>query len=149
MVLIREDRDPTFWTEIASHPEVRKTLYGHPPELVGELMRRPDVRHFASTHGGWAFWRLDSYGLVWDCHAMFTPDGWGREAHVVMKYAFRALFETAHAILVSETDSPRSRPPLSCGFKPCGATTETVAGPLTTWVLTRSAWEASPAYRRA
>lgn len=147
--MIRQDRDAAFWTEIASHPEVRSILFGQAPELVGELMQRSDVRHFASEHGGWAFIRLDPYGLIWDTHAMFTPEGWGREAHATMKHAFRTMLATAHALFVTETDNPRSRPPISCGFKPCGGTLETAIGPLTTWVLTRAAWEASPAYRRA
>jgi len=147
--MIREDRGPEFWTRIASHPEVRKTLYGLPPELVGENMMRPEVRHFSSLRGGWAFVRLDSCGLVWDTHAMFTPQGWGREAHAVLKYALRAMFRTAQVLTVSETDNPRSRPPLSFGFRPAGGATQTVVGPLKSWILTRAAWESSPAYRRA
>lgn len=147
--MIYGDRDPAFWTRIASDPQVRSTLYGQSPELVGELMQRSDVRHFASEHGGWAFIRLDPYGLLWDTHAMFTPDGWGREAHSTMKHAFRTMFQTAHALFVTETGNRRSKPPLSCGFKACGGTLETAIGPLTTWVLTRAAWASSPAYRRA
>lgn len=147
--MIREDRGQAFWTRIASHPEVRKTLFGLPPELVGENMMRPEVRHFSSLRGGWAFVRLDSVGMVWDTHAMFTPSGWGREAHSVLKHALRAMFETAQLLTVSETNNPRSRPPLSFGFRPAGGATETVVGPLKCWVLTRAAWERSPAYRRA
>lgn len=147
--MIREDRGADFWTRIAGHPEVERTLFGLPPELVGVNMMRPEVRHFSSLRGGWAFVRLDSIGLVWDTHAMFTPKGWGREAHGVLKHALRAMFKTAHVLLVSETDNPRSRPPISFGFRPSGEPTDTTIGPLKTWVLTRAAWERSPAYRRA
>lgn len=147
--MIREDRGPDFWNRIASHPEVRKTLFGFPPEMVGEEMLASNVRHFSALHGGWAFRRLDTLGLVWDTHAMFTPKGWGREANAVLKHALRTLFATAQVLLVSETQSPRSRPPLSFGFRPSGEPTLTTIGPLKTWVLTRAAWERSPAYRRA
>lgn len=147
--MIREDRDAAWWNEIARHPEVRKTLFGLPPELVGERMGLPQVRHFAAEHGGWAFIRIDSLGLIWDTHAMFVPEGWGREAHAVCKHAVRVMFETAHVLLVTETDNPRSKPPLSFGFRPASDATDTPLGRFRTWVLTRAAWEASPAFRRA
>jgi len=80
---------------------------------------------------------------------MFTPSGLGLEANAVLKHSLRTLFYTAHLILVTETENPRSRPPLSFGFRPSGEPTATTIGPLKTWVLTRTAWERSPAYRRA
>lgn len=147
--MIREDRDAAFWTRIASHPEVRKTLYGLPPELAGARSQMPEVRHFASEHGGWLFISVEPLGLIFDTHAMFTPEGWGREAHAVLKHALRAMFETAQVLFVAETENPRSRPPLSCGFRPAGGSTLTVVGPLKAWVLTRDAWRRSPAHRRA
>ncbi len=147
--MIREDRDAAFWTGIASHPEVRKTLYGQPPELVGERSQLPEVRTFASDHGGWLFIGLEPLGLIFDTHAMFTPEGWGREANRVLHHALRAMFQTAQLLTVYETDNPRSRPPVSFGFRPAGGSTPTPAGALRLWVLTRAAWQQSPAHRRA
>lgn len=144
-----ENRDPAFWDRIAAHPEVRPTLYGQPPERVGEAMQRAEVQPFTGPNGGWIFVRLDAHGLVWDIHAMFTPDGWGREAHAVLKAALRSMFETAHLVFNYETANPRSRPPLSFGFRPTGGETLTALGLTKSWVLTRSAWEDSPAFRRA
>lgn len=146
--MIREDRDPAFWTFIASHPEVRKTLFGQAPEAVGLHVASPKVRHFSTENGGWLFVKTDSLGIVWDVHAMFVPEGWGREANAVLKHALRAMFETAQILFCYQTDSPRSRLPLSFGARPTGGATQTALGPLRSWVLTRAAWEASPAHRR-
>lgn len=146
--MIREDRGPDFWTRIAAHPEVRKTLFGYGPEMVGEYMGHPTVRHFSTENGGWAFVRLDSVGLIWDTHTMFVPEGWGREASAVLKHALRAMFKTAQILTAYETEGG-FRTPISFGFRPAGGSTLTPVGPLKSWVLTRSAWESSPAYRRA
>ena len=149
MAVIREDRDAAFWNRIANDPDVIGTLFGQPPEAVGFHMADPRVRHFSTERGGWAFVRLDSFGLIWDTHAMFTPDGWGREANAVLKHALRSMFEDAHMFVVTETDNPRSRPPLSFGFRSTGGVSDTFVGPVRTWALTRAAWASSPACRRA
>ena len=149
MAVIREDRDAAFWNRIANDPDVIGTLFGQPPEAVGFHMADPRVRHFSTERGGWAFVRLDSLGLIWDTHAMFTPDGWGREANAVLKHAIRALFHTAQVLTASQVGSIGYHPPLSFGFRPSGASTDTEFGSVRTWVLTRAAWETAPASRRA
>ena len=80
---------------------------------------------------------------------MFVPEGWGREANSVLKHALRTLFVTAQVIVNYDNGKPGCRTPRSFGFRPTGGSTDTAFGPLSSWVLTRAAWEASPAYRRA
>lgn len=42
----------------------------------------------------------------------------------------------------------RSKPPKSHGWKAAGEFAETEFGNLKSWILTRAAWEGSPAYNR-
>lgn len=151
--MIREERDPTFWNLIAEHPEVRPHMELGVPFSMTEVIGHPAVLPLASARGGFLFYRLDGVGRVWDLHALYTPDAWGREVAEAMHEALLKLFSIgAQVITAYEVDGWwRSRPPLSHGWRPAGpfeSATELVAAKLRTWVLTREAWLASPVGKR-
>ena len=70
---------------------------------------------FAGAHGGYMLVGGDTIGRVYDLHAAFTPEGWGREANAVLKRALREL-EGWDIITATEVEGNwRSRPPRSAG----------------------------------
>lgn len=145
--MISENRDPAFWVGVASHPEVAKTLHGATPQQVADLAVLERTLPLASEHGGFLFVQLDSLGRLYELHTLFTPEGWGREVNRAGKDALQIVFKTAQAVTTYETADWRSRPPKSFGFRPCGAFAPSPYGDLRTWIVTKDAWEASPAGR--
>lgn len=151
--MIREERDPAFWAQVANHPDVRDAvlLSGELPDLA-RVCADPLVYPWASAHGGFLFYQRDGLGRVFELHTMFTPDGWGREVAQAAREAFTALFlRGADLVFTLEVrDSPNSRPPLSHGWKEAGpfSFAPELAAEVRSWVLTRTAWDASPVRRR-
>lgn len=129
--MIREDRDPTLWTFVD-------------PALDWSFLTSPAVTPLRSEHGGYLFVRLDALGRVLDLHAAFQRAGWGKEASRTLKAALRLLTGWQIITVAEDAANPRSRPPLSFGFRPAGP----FEGGYRSWFLTRTAWEASPARRR-
>ena len=147
--VIREERDPSWWTAIASHPAVADGIYGMTPDAVGRIAERADVTPLASENGGFLFARLDTLGFSRDMHCIYTPAGWGREVTLALVIALDAIFQQASVIHVFEmATNPNSRPPRSFGFAIAGEFRRTNFGFLRSWVLTQTAWESSPAHRR-
>ena len=150
--MIRIDRDPAFWTAVASHPSVAPMLQGADPALVGALASRPDFLPIAAEHGGFLLQRRDDLGFAWELHTLFTPEGWGREAVVAGIEALGLMFGS-NACLISTfevTANPRSRPWKGFGFTPAGEAVQTPLGELKLWILTKAAWsESRTAKRRA
>jgi hypothetical protein len=149
--LIRVERDPAFWERVASHPAVAPTLSGMDPAMVGRLAADGDVLPLASAHGGFLFVRRDGAGFVCELHTLFTPEGWGREALAAGILAIEAVWITGYqAVITFEPQvNPRGRPPRTFGFARAGDWRETPIGPLRLWILSRQAWDASPAKRRS
>lgn len=144
-IAIREERSAAWWQSVIDHEAVSHIKQGHDLKAA-DLVRRVDVRPFASKSGGYIFVRLDVLGRVYELHAAYKPEGWGREAHQALKLALEVV--DADVVLVTETANPQSRPPLSFGFR-CGSDFRpSLIGEVRTWVLTRDAWAASVARRR-
>jgi hypothetical protein len=147
--VIRLERDSAFWFEIASHPAVRGAVMGLDPQAVAEAALRPTLLPLASDNGGFLFGQMDAMGVVRELHTLYRPAGWGREVAGAAKQAFAWVFQTAQVVVTYEMQAnEKSRPPRSFGFTPAGEWQMTAAGALRAWVLTRAAWELSPAHRR-
>lgn len=145
--MIREERDPAFWRWVAEHPAVRE----HVGDFnVAAVVTSAAVTPLASAHGGYLFHRLTPTGLAVDLHAMFRPEGWGRETTGALKAALVRVFaDGAELVTVQEVAGWwRSRPPRSFGFEPTGPARETPSGPFRLWTLSRARWEQSPAFKR-
>ncbi|MDE2357286.1 MAG: hypothetical protein KGL69_11085 [Alphaproteobacteria bacterium] len=141
---LRIERDPAWWRAIAAHPDLHATG----PERIGEIVGRPEVLPLAAAHGGYLFVRLDALGLTAELHSLFTPEGWGREAYEAGIAALGAIWLVGFQSVVTleMADNPRSRPPRSFGFVRCGGDWKASPfGAARQWMLTRAAWEASPA----
>lgn len=148
--MITLDASPEFWRGVVSHPEVKPFVtLGHDVD-IGPFVSDPRVTCLRSMHGGYLFLNLDGLGRVFDLHAMFTPAGWGREASSTLKAALTRMFAWGAQVITSlePIQNPHSRPPLSFGFRPAGDFALTSGLYLRSWVLTRAAWEQSPAHRR-
>lgn len=143
------DRDPAFWLAVYEHPMVKPYVgLGREIDIAG-FVSEPAVMPWRGDHGGYLFTRLDGLGRVLELHSLFTPQGWGREALMVAKCAFVAMFETADLLVTHEVfGNPRSRPPRSFRFAPAGEFRPALGAYLRTWTLTRTAWEGSPARRK-
>lgn len=151
--MIREERDPGFWQRVAEHPEVAPHVFlGHGPIDLAGIVAHPSIMPLASEHGGFIFCRLDSLGRVWELHTLYTPEGWGREVLGALKAATERMFQAgAQAITTFSVEGWwRSRPPKSFGYVEAGdyAAVPHLGAALSTWVLTKRAWDASPARRR-
>jgi hypothetical protein len=145
--MIRECRDPVWWRALAEL--VQPDFPDLDPAFVASKVADADIIPLACEHGGFLFVRRDPLGLVFDLHALFTREGKGREVHGALPAALDHIFAMGgQLILVAETSRRQSRPPLSFGFRPTGEATDTAAGAVTLWTLTRPAWLASPAHRR-
>lgn len=150
--MIRESRSPTFWTAIYDHPAVKPHVsLGHEVDMAA-VVASPTVTPLASAHGGFLFVRLDGLGRAYELHTMFTPEGWGREVTGAAKDAFVEMFERGADLIVTHevSGNRRSQPPRSFRFTPAGdfRFSPELDAHLRTWVLTRSAWDASPARQR-
>lgn len=149
--MIREERDAAFWTRIYEHPDVKPHVsLGADLDLAG-IVTHPGVTPLAATHGGFLFARLDGLGRTFELHTLFTPEGWGREVLEASKQAFQRMFDAGADLIVTQevAGNRRSQPPLSFRFAPCGDFRPSPLGhDLRTWVLTRAAWDASPARLR-
>jgi hypothetical protein len=143
-------RDPVFWEAIASHPEVWPHVSLGQQIDVGRFVQNHLVTPFRYDGGGFLLVRLDALGRVYELHTMFTPDAWGRAVNVAAKAMFRQMFAHADVIVTHEAEGWwRSRPPKSFGFVRASDFRPTPYGKaLSTWVLTKSAWDASPAARK-
>lgn len=146
--MITVDDDPEFWDRIAHHPEVWPSVsLGHDFDLKA-LVTSPRTVALRATHGGFLFVQLDQLGRVFELHTMFEPEGWGREVFLAAREAFNAIFAWGGQVVTTyEVEGHwRSRPPRTFRFEPAGEFAEAQGlGSLRTWVLTRTAWEASPA----
>lgn len=147
---MRLERDGRFWAEIARHPDLRERLGGIHPEAVAALAARADVLPLAGPHGGFLFVQRCPLGLTVELHSLFTPEGRGRRAIHCGLAAFRLIWALGAQIVVTTEleHNPGSRPPRSFGFVPAGDWRETILGRARGWVLTRAAWDASPAIQR-
>lgn len=149
--MIREDRDPAFWTDVYEHPQVKPHVgLGHDLDLAA-ILDNPAVTPLRAENGGFIFVRLDGLGRALELHTMFTPAGWGREVALAAKSAFTFVFDRGADLIVTQevAGNRRSQPPRSFRFEPAGDFRPSVLGvDLRSWVLTRHAWEASPARLR-
>ncbi len=147
--MIRIERDPAFWTTVASHPAVAPALLGLPPEKIGALAGRPEMLPIASEHGGFLFARLDALGFVCELHTLFTPRGWGREALIAGVRAIGVVWALGYQTVVTfeARANRRSRPPKTFGFRQAGDWRTTPVGELRLWTLSQANWDASPARR--
>lgn len=140
---IRVERDPEFWRSLLMDPANAAALRGIDPGVgIDLVIGNPTVLPIASENGGYIFVQMDPYQRVWDLHAVYSPQGRGREAHDALKRALDLV--SADLVLVFETEEPGSRPPASFGFRAASDGADGVR----TWVLTREAWEASKARAR-
>lgn len=148
--MIREERDPAFWRAVYEHPEVKPHVsLGHEVDLEA-LVSNPAVLPLRAEHGGFFFVRLDGLGRVYELHTMFTPEGWGREVLQALKEAVSEVFALgAQLIITYDVEGNwRSRPPKTFRFEACGDYAPALGASLRTWLLTRAAWDASPARQR-
>lgn len=148
------DRDPAFWDGVANHPEVAPHVFlGQQGLSFMECVSHPSVTPLRAKHGGFIFAKLDGLGRVYELHTLFTPEGWGREVFIAARQAFNRIFDQGAQVIVTyEVEGWwRSRPPKTFRFAPAGdfepAPPEYGVN-LRTWILTREAWEKSPARGR-
>ena len=146
---IREERDPEFWGEIASHPAIQGAMMGLTPVQVAAASQRPQIVPLASDNGGFFFCRMDQIGMIAELHTLYRPAGWGREVARAGKEALEWVFRAVQIVTTYQIEAnPLSQPPRSFGFVQAGEWQKTAVGSARMWVLTRAAWEASPAHKR-
>jgi hypothetical protein len=141
------ERDYAPWHAVMQRPEV---MAGVGEFDLGAVLAHPSVTPVWCGHGGFLFHALDHLGFVYDLHAMFAPEGWGKHVTKSLFAALNAMFDKgARLITVSEIEGLlTSRPPLSFGFRPIGEFRSTPMGNARSWVLTQDAWTSSPAFKR-
>lgn len=143
--MIRIERDPAFWTDVVAR------IGGDSTVDLAALCAQHNVLPLASRRGGFFFVRLDAAGFCAELHTLFTPDAWGsREIVIAAKQAFNALFLCGFQLVTTleVRANARSQPPLSFGFVRAGDWRDSPVGECRAWILTRAAFEASPACRR-
>lgn len=136
-----------FWRAVAEHPAVAPHMgleAGDSPDWWTPLLAHPSVRVIEGEHGGYFLAQMDPLGRVYELHAAITPEGWGKAASDLLKGALSDLAGWDVVLACEVEGNWRSRPPKSFGFRPTGP----FQGQFRTWVLTRDAWERSPARRR-
>lgn len=148
--MIRVERDPEFWTQIAQHPVVAGLLGHFTSAQIADVIALPTVLPLAAEHGGFLFSGIDSASRVAELHTLFAPEGWGREVHQAAKEAFDHVFGVGvDMVLTYEmAGNAHSRPPRSFGFRPMSEMKATPYGDGRLWMLSHEAWLASPGRRR-
>lgn len=141
--MIRIERNAAPWRAVADHPDVAPHIG---PCDIEAWIESPVVIPCWAMNGGWILARIGGAGITYELHAMFSPQGRGRESNLSMKATLAHAFEIgARLITVTEVDDlPMSVPPRSAGFRPAGP----FSGRYRLWVLTHDAWLNSPACRR-
>ena len=151
--MVTLDRDPAFWRWVFDHPAVKPHAGLGLSVDFEPLLADARVTPLRAVNGGYLFVQLDGLGRVRELHSLFRPEGWGREALLAGKAALAAVFAAGAQVVTTyeARGNRRSQPPLSFRFQPAGdfAPDPLTKAELRTWVLTRSAWEGSPAYRRS
>lgn len=145
------NRDVAFWDRIASHPDVAPHItMGLPLASLEPLITNERVRPYASKHGGLVFVPADSFGLTFEMHTLFTPEGWGREVAIAARTFINDVMKTASLIITHEQEGHwRSCPPRSHCWASAGDFTDAgLSARLRLWTLTREAWIASPVGRK-
>jgi hypothetical protein len=148
--VISENRDPAFWLAVASHPAVAPHTHVTPDAIV-PLIARPDIVPLATANGGFLFVQMDGLGRTFELHTLYRPEGWGREVAGGLKAAMDAMTARGLQLLVTHEVEGwwRSAPPRTHGWKAIGPFAPAGDLPaMKTWILTREAWEQSPARRR-
>lgn len=146
--MITEDRDAVFWSRIAEHPMVKPHVGLGRDFNIAMLVAHPLVTPLRSENGGFLFCRLDAPGRVYDLHTLYHPAGWGKEVYSAAKLAFEEMFSRGAQVIVTNevAGNKRSQPPKTFRFAPCGDFAPSPYGPdFRTWILTRAAWDSSPA----
>lgn len=139
------NRDPAFWRPIIEHPEVRPHVsLGSDADWLTPLLESSDCIPFASESGGYFIVAKCPLGRSWDLHAAYLPSGWGQETSDTLKTLLRKLRGWDLITVTEVAGNWRSRPPRSFGFRPAAD----MRDGFRTHVLTRAAWEQSPAFRR-
>lgn len=147
--MITIDDDPDFWFAVAHHPEVWPHISLGRDLDVKAIVTNPRTVAFRAEHGGFLFIQLDGLGRVLELHTMFTPEGWGREVLLAAKEAFTAVFAWGAQVITTYEvkGNRRSQPPRTFRFEPAGGFAPAYDTTFRTWILTRAAWEGSPARR--
>lgn len=145
--MIREERDAAFWASVSEHPGVKPTTRLEPADWA-TFLARSDVRPYASANGGHLFAAMDTLGRCWELHSLFRPVGWGSEVNDALKASLAALGPWDVIVTHEVAGHWRSRPPATYRFRQAGPVHGSWLGDLRTWILTRDAWESSPAYAR-
>ena len=146
---LEEQRDPSFWRDVASHPDCLPAMYGATIEAIDAIIADPGVLPLATAHGGFLFSRRDVFGRVLELHTLFRPEAWGRTVHAAALEACERVFDGgADLITTYSGENWRSSPPRSFGFKASSRTFVNELGEFRTWHLDRESWLKSPARLR-
>lgn len=122
---------------------------GAPIEAVDQLVASERVLPLAARHGGIFMVQLDGVGFVREMHTMFRPEGWGREAALAMREATQAVFDGGARLITTQKAEGGEGPPHAHGWQVVGEFAEVgLPHRLKLWILTKDAWETSPAGRK-
>lgn len=146
--MIRTERDPAFWREVASHPLVAPHVLLGREFDVGAVAQHASVTPLAAQHGGFLFCKLDGLGFVYELHSLFTPEGWGREVHGAGKEALQHIFAQGASVIVTTQTEDGKAPPRSFGWREADNYRDTDIGNARCWFLTADAWRLSPGGRK-
>jgi hypothetical protein len=147
--MIRLERSPQFWFNIAVDPAVTANMPELDAAFVAQHVGNPLVFPWASENGGYLLTKYDALGSMMGLHALYRPAGWGREAHDALGETLQWAFRTCQLVTAHETVSnPHSRTPKSFGFIHAADWQDSLMGEYRLMILTRAAWEMSPAHRR-
>ena len=149
---MRLERSIDFWWPIFEAPECQAAHCGLTAsrDEVEAFLQVEGVKPLVGEHGGYIFVPKDATGLIYELHSLFRKPGWGREAAKVGKSALRHMFGEGMQVLLTQEIQGLQNPPLSYGWvKAHSDFRELPIGSVRIWVLTRDAWEQSPAVRFA
>ena len=145
------NRDAEFWDRIAFDPLVSPRVFMG----LGEMSLAPLVENeknlpFSSENGGVILVSLDHFGLVREMHALYQPQGWGREVAKAVPYFMKEAFNTTSVIFTHEQEGEwRTSPPKSHGWKVVSDFCYVeMPKRLRLWMLTKEAFYASPVGRK-
>ncbi len=132
---------------IANDPRVRPSLGGDGALDLAPLVE--DRRNITLQFdlGAFVFREIGGYGLIYELHSLFLPEGWGRPAAAAAREAALHMFAGVGAALLvtfEQAGAWRSRPPKSHGWKLARDAWVVMEGmPVCTWCLTAENWRQS------
>jgi hypothetical protein len=143
--MIRIERDPQFWADVAELPAIAPTLFGLTGGDVGAVAAMASTKPIAIEAGALLFCCWCNWSFIWEMNTFVPSADQGARVRHDLAEALNLIFEEASVIIEFEIEgNPRTGLLQSAGaslesdWKDCPG-----RGRGRLWILTKARWDGS------